>query len=82
MDRQDDGRWQVTRDEATALQVVVDRVSSWQDGAEGGVVREEFDTATREVGIDVPGDLADALCRDIEHEDERPDLDRFVAVGG
>jgi hypothetical protein len=82
MDKQDDGRWQATRDEATALQAVVDRVSSWQDGAEGGVVRDEFSRVAGEVGIDVPDEIAEALCADIEHEDERPEVEDFVTVAG
>ncbi|MBD8871182.1 hypothetical protein [Nocardioides donggukensis] len=80
MDKQDDGRWQVTATEAEALQAVVDRVSSWQDGAEGGVVRDEFGSVAGEVGITVPDELAESLCADIEHRDERPDLSRYVTV--
>ena len=47
-----------------ALQAVVDRVSSWQESAPEGTVREELDAALAEVGLD----LDDAVRRRIvEH---------------
>lgn len=73
-------RWTMDPEEATALQNVVDRVSSWQDGAAGGVVREEFDRVAAEVGITVPAELADALCGEIEHADDRPRVEEYVTT--
>jgi hypothetical protein len=39
--------------EAEAQQAVVDRVLSWQAGAEVGTVREELRKAAAEVGVEV-----------------------------
>lgn len=79
--RQDQtGTWVATPEEAQALQNVADRVSSWQDGAEGPVIRDEFRRIADEVGVDVPSDLAEALCAHVEHKHERPNLDDFVTV--
>jgi hypothetical protein len=36
-----------------ALRNVVDRVSSWQETATDGTIREELDSALAEVGIDL-----------------------------
>jgi hypothetical protein len=41
-----------------AMQVVVDRVTSWQDGATEGTVEEELRKGFDEVGVEVePADL-------------------------
>lgn len=49
----------------TAIQNVVDRVTSWQDGAEEGTVAEELRKGATEVGVDLSEDeiqrLADAI---------------------
>ncbi len=49
----------------TAIQSVVDRVTSWQDGAEEGVVADELRKGAAEVGVDLSDDeirrLADAI---------------------
>lgn len=48
-----------------AIQAVVDRVTSWQDGATEGTVADELRKGFGEVGVDVPGEdvarLADAI---------------------
>ena len=48
-----------------AVQTVVDRVTSWQDGATEGTVEEELRKGFSEVGIEVSDDsvtkLADAI---------------------
>ena len=48
-----------------AVQAVVDRVTSWQDGATEGTVAEELRKGASEVGIDLSEDegtrLADAI---------------------
>jgi hypothetical protein len=48
-----------------AIQAVVDRVTSWQDGATEGTVEQELRDGFREAGVDVPDDdvtkLADAI---------------------
>jgi hypothetical protein len=48
-----------------AIQAVVDRVTSWQDGATEGTVADELRKGFAETGVDVPDDdvtkLADAI---------------------
>ena len=48
-----------------AIQAVVDRVSSWQDGATEGTVEQELRDGFGEAGVDVSDDelrrLADAI---------------------
>ncbi|GAB7007836.1 hypothetical protein JCM18899A_53130 [Nocardioides sp. AN3] len=48
-----------------AIQAVVDRVTSWQDGATEGTVVEELRKGFTQAGVDVSGDdvtrLADAI---------------------
>jgi hypothetical protein len=48
-----------------AIQAVVDRVTSWQDGATEGTVESELRDGFGEAGVDVPDDdvrkLADAI---------------------
>ena len=48
-----------------AVQAVVDRVTSWQDGATEGTVAEELRKGASEVGVDLSEDevtrLADAI---------------------
>lgn len=48
-----------------AIQAVVDRVTSWQDGATEGTVAEELRNGAREVGVDLSDDeirkLADVI---------------------
>ncbi|MCR6030817.1 hypothetical protein GGQ22_05100 [Nocardioides sp. zg-579] len=48
-----------------AVQIIVDRVSSWQDGATEGTVAEELRKGADEVGISLSADeiakLADAI---------------------
>ena len=52
-------------DRMTAVQAVVDRVTSWQDGATEGTVAEELRKGADEVGIELSDDeitkLADAI---------------------
>ena len=53
------------QDRITAIQAVVDRVSSWQDGATEGTVEDELRRGADEVGVDLAEDdirkLADAI---------------------
>ena len=41
---------------AQAIQAVVDRVTSWQDGATEGTVEQELRDGFAEAGVDVPHD--------------------------
>ena len=49
-----------------AVQNVVDRVTSWQDGATEGTVEDELRKGFSEVGIEVPGDQVTALAEAIQ----------------
>ena len=49
-----------------AIQTVVDRVTSWQDGATEGTVEEELKKGFSEVGIDVSDDHVVALAEAIQ----------------
>ena len=52
-------------EELEAIQAVVDRVTSWQDGATEGTVEQELRDGFSEAGVDVPDEdvkkLADAI---------------------
>jgi len=58
-----------------ALQAVVDRVVSWQDGATQETVREELARGAREAGVEAPDSLLDEIARRIHAGPDR------VAVG-
>jgi hypothetical protein len=53
------------QDRMEAIQNIVDRVSSWQDGAEEGTVEDELDRGAAEAGVDLTAAerrlLADAI---------------------
>jgi hypothetical protein len=66
-------------EEMEAVQAVVDRVTSWQDGATEGTVAEELRKGFGEAGVDVSDDevtrLADAI------EDEHGAVDAADVLG-
>ncbi|MCW2770615.1 MAG: hypothetical protein JWR27_2048 [Aeromicrobium sp.] len=49
-----------------AIQAVVDRVTSWQDGATEGTVADELAKGFTEAGIEVPQADQDALASAIQ----------------
>jgi hypothetical protein len=49
-----------------AVQAVVDRVSSWQDGATEGTVEDELRKGATEVGVDLSDDDVSRLAEAIE----------------
>jgi len=51
-----------------AVQLVVDRVSSWQDGATEGTVAEELRKGFDEVGVEVEPDEVEKLADAIQNE--------------
>ena len=62
-----------------ALQVVVDRVSSWQESAPERTVREELDAALEEVGLDLDDATRRRIVEHIHDGDaERTDVRRFL----
>ena len=67
-------------EEFEAVQAVVDRVTSWQDGATEGTVAEELRSGFQEVGVSVSDDevakLADAI------QDKHGAVDATDILGG
>lgn len=51
-----------------AVQAVVDRVSSWQDGATEGTVASELRKGASEVGVDLTEDEIEKLADAIEDQ--------------
>lgn len=51
-----------------AVQAVVDRVSSWQDGATEGTVASELRKGATEAGVDLTEDEIEKLADAIESE--------------
>lgn len=62
-----------------ALQAVVDRVVSWQDGATQETVREELAKGAREADVEASDSLLDELARRIHDEPDRLEVERLVA---
>lgn len=62
-----------------AVQAVVDRITSWQDGATEETVRDELLKALTEADLEVPGSFVDAVVERVrgntEHFDVEPLLD-------
>lgn len=63
-----------------AVQAVVDRVSSWQDGAPEGTVEEELRKGLGEVGVSLDDSQVAALASAIE--DEHGSVDAADVLGG
>jgi len=57
-----------SKDEIEAVQVVVDRVSSYQDGAPEGTVEDELRTGLSEAGVEISDDDVTRLADAIEAE--------------
>ncbi|GEP35653.1 hypothetical protein NSZ01_34210 [Nocardioides szechwanensis] len=53
-------------DKLEAVQAVVDRVTSWQDGATEGTVEEELRKGATEVGVDLSDEDVTSLAEAIE----------------
>ncbi len=51
-----------------AIQAVVDRVTSWQDGATEGTVEQELRSGFSEAGVDVTDDQVTRLADAIQSE--------------
>ncbi|KRC65986.1 hypothetical protein ASE12_15215 [Aeromicrobium sp. Root236] len=65
--------------ELEAVQLVVDRVSSWQDGATEGTVAEELRKGFDEVGVEVEPDEVEKLADAIQNE--HGDVDAGEVLG-
>ena len=61
---------------AEAVQAVVDRITSWQDGATEETVRDELRQGLAEANLDVPNEFVDEVVRRVragsEHFDVEP----------
>jgi hypothetical protein len=55
-------------EELEAIQAVVDRVTSWQDGATEGTVAQELRDGFAEAGVDVPDADVEKLAGAIQDE--------------
>ena len=64
---------------AEALQAVVDRVSSYQDGATEGTVEQELRTGFAEAGIDATDDEVATLTRAIEADPGQVQVSELLA---
>ncbi|MEP9365136.1 hypothetical protein ABLE68_19385 [Nocardioides sp. CN2-186] len=58
----------MTDERYEAIQAVVDRVSSYQDGAPEGTVEKELRAGLTEVGVETTDDEVTALAEAIESE--------------
>ncbi len=58
----------MTDEKMEAIQAVVDRVTSWQDGATEGTVETELRKGFSEAGVDVGDDDVTRLAEAIESE--------------
>ena len=59
-------RGRMDNEKLEAVQAVVDRVSSWQDGATEGTVENELRKGATEVGVDLSDDDVTRLAEAIE----------------
>ncbi len=66
-------------DKLTAVQAVVDRVSSWQDGATEGTVDGEVRKGLDEVGVSLTDDEIGKLVAAIESEQGAADAGDVLA---
>jgi hypothetical protein len=57
-----------SEDELEAIQIVVDRVSGYQDGAPEGTVRSELARGLEEAGVEITDDEVTRLAAAIEDE--------------
>ena len=65
--------------EAEAIQAVIDRVTSWQDGATEGTVEDELRKGLDEAGVDLADDDVRTLASAIE--DRHGSIDAAEVLG-
>ena len=68
-----------SKDEIEAVQAVVDRVSSYQDGAPEGTVEKELRDGLSQAGIEINSDDVSRLAAAIE--DEHGSVDAGSVIG-
>lgn len=62
-----------------ALQGVVDRLASWQDGAEEKTLRQELDEGLDEAGIDVDEDVRERIVEHLRGDASHIDARAFLS---
>jgi hypothetical protein len=65
--------------ELEAIQLVVDRVTSWQDGATEGTVAEELRKGFAEAGVEVAPDEVDTLADAIQSKHGEVDATQLLS---
>jgi hypothetical protein len=63
-----------------AVQAVVDRVTSWQDGAPAETVRSELLKALGEAGVEVPASFVDAVVERVRENTEHFDVEPLLTA--
>ena len=69
----------VVEAKVAALQAVVDRLASWQDGAEEKTLREELDEGLDEAGIDVTDDVRERIIEHLREDASHVDARQFLS---
>lgn len=62
-----------------ALQAVVDRLASWQDGATERTLREELDQGLDEAGIEVDEDVRERIVEHLRQDAAHVDARTFLS---
>jgi len=66
-------------EQVEAVQAVVDRVTSWQDGAPEATVEAELRAGLTKAGVDLPDEAVSALAEAIEGEHGAVDAQKVLA---
>lgn len=61
-----------------AVQAVVDRITSWQDGATEETVRDELQKALSEADLEVPSSFVDAVVQRVRDNTEHFDVEPLL----
>ena len=70
---------EVDEAKVAALQAVVDRLASWQDGAEEKTLRQELDEGLDEAGIDVGDDVRERIVEHLRGDASHVDARTFLS---
>ena len=70
---------EVDEAKVAALQAVVDRLASWQDGATEKTLREELDEGLDEAGIDVGDDVRERIVAHLREDASHIDARAFLS---
>lgn len=72
-------RSDVDEAKVAALQGVVDRLASWQDGAEEKTLRQELDEGLDEAGIDVEDGVRERIVEHLRSDASHIDARAFLS---